>query len=134
VNLLHSIGELLAPNIVQPIEAVGKIVGELYTSDDEKLTHEEVRTRLAMQPQLCQVELNKVEAAHRSLFVAGWRPAIGWVCAAGLAFTYVVNPLIQWKTHAPGPTLPTEAITTLVYSLLGLGALRTTEKLRGRAK
>ena len=90
--------------------------------------------RRVQQPHLLQAEINKLEAQHRSLFVAGWRPAIGWTCAVGLTFPFIINPLLQWYSGKPGPELPLEALTTLIVSLLGLGGLRTVEKLTGRTK
>ena len=118
----------------KPITAVGNVLDALFTSKDEKLTHEEVRIRLAQQPDLAQIELNKVEAAHRSLFVAGWRPAIGWVCGIGLFNMFLINPWIQWITSQAGPNLPKDLIMELVFAVLGLGTLRTIEKINGRAK
>lgn len=117
-----------------PITAVGNVLDALFTSDGEKLTLENAKLRLAQQPNLAQVELNKVEAGHRSIFVAGWRPAIGWVCAIGLFMTFIVNPILQWSTGNPGPALPNDIILELVLALLGLGALRTFEKMKGTAK
>src|SRR3989338_4834743 len=98
--------KLVSGSVAEPIEAIGKIVDTLYTSKDEKLTHEEMRMRIAQQPHLIQSEINKIEAGHRSLFVAGWRPAVGWVCAIGMAFPFLINPLLQWYTGQPGPELP----------------------------
>lgn len=117
-----------------PITAVGNVLDALFTSDDERLDKKVILTRLAQQPNLAQVELNKVEASHRSMFVAGWRPAIGWVCAIGLFLTFIINPLLQWWTGVDGPDLPQDIILELVLALLGLGALRTVEKMNGRSK
>ena len=75
-----------------------------------------------------------IEAGHRSIFVAGWRPAIGWVCAVGLLNTFLINPWMQWFTSKPGPVLPQDIMLELVIALLGLGALRTVEKMNGKAK
>lgn len=116
------------------VEAIGGVMGKVFANKQEKLSHEEVMARLAMQPQTAQQEISRIEAQHRSVFVAGARPAILWVCAVGLAFVFVVNPVLQWTTGNPGPELPTEAIMSMVYALLGLGSLRTIEKLNGRAK
>ena len=134
--MLGFLGNILGAGktIAQPVEAVGNVLDKLFTSDDERLTHKELQTKLAMKPSLAQVELNKVEAGHRSIFVAGWRPAIGWVCACGLMFVYVINPIIQWYSGIPGPDMPLDNITELVYGILGLGALRTVEKRMGVSK
>lgn len=83
-----------------------------------------------------QVEINKIEAASTNLFIAGWRPAIGWVLGAGLAVMLVVGPLMAWGSALAGrlieqPKMPTEAIMALTTSLLGLSGLRTWEKFKG---
>lgn len=119
---------------VQGVTAIGNVLDNLFTSKDEKLTHQEVRMRLAQQPDMAQIELNKAEAGHRSIFVAGWRPFIGWVCGLGLLNMFMVNPWIQWFTGQAGPNLPEGVIMELVFALLGLGTLRTMEKVYGRAK
>ena len=116
------------------VEAIGGVMGKVYQNKQEKLSHDEIMARLAIQPQTAQQEISRIEAQHRSVFVAGARPAILWVCAVGLAFVFVANPVLQWTTGNPGPELPTEAIMSMVYALLGLGTLRTVEKLNGRAK
>lgn len=131
--------KILGGGLASPIEAVGKIIDDLHTSDEEKLTKEEILTRLAQKPHLVQAEINKVEAQHRSIFVAGWRPFIGWVCGAALAWKYLFYDVAAWiaimADATPPPQLEGAAtLTTLVMSLLGLGALRTVEKLGGRAK
>ena len=70
---------LFGETAAAPITAIGNIVTGIFGDKGEKLTHEEVMARIALQPTLVQTEINKVEAQHRSPFVAGWRPAIGWV-------------------------------------------------------
>lgn len=120
--------------VAAPITAIGNVLDKLFTSDDERLDKQALLTKLAQQPNLAQVELNKVEAQHRSTFVAGWRPFIGWVCGVGLTFMFLINPILQWITSKPGPALPEDIVLELVLALLGLGALRTVEKMNGRAK
>ena len=84
---------------------------------------------------------------HKSVFVAGWRPFIGWVCGAALAYNFIVRELLIWamamsgKNILPPPALQLEVLTTILYALLGLGGLRPTllvarlfEKLRGLAR
>ena len=118
----------------QPVEAVMKGLDGLFTSDEEKLDKKALLERIAQEPGKIQAEINKIEAQHRSVFVAGWRPFIGWVCGFGLAFVFLLNPIIQWLTNETGPALPMDAMTELVIALLGLGGLRTLEKFGGRAK
>ena len=82
-----------------------------------------------------QTKINEVEAQHRSLFVAGWRPAIGWVCGLAFAYHYVAFPII--RTIYPNvefPVLDTEPLFTVLLGMLGLGGLRTFEKLKDKTK
>lgn len=86
-----------------------------------------------------QNDINKIEAANRNVFVSGWRPFVGWVCGSALAFQLVIGPMIVWGSelaHRPvnPPVMQTELLTTLLVGMLGLGGLRTVEKLQGVAK
>jgi hypothetical protein len=87
-----------------------------------------------------QLAVNAAEAANASMFVAGWRPAIGWCCALGLAYEFLLRPMLPWlievafQTTVPDlPELPSETLMTLLFGMLGLGSLRTIEKVKGRA-
>lgn len=92
---------------------------------------------IAAQEATQQSATNTVEAGHASLFVSGWRPAVGWVCAASFAWVCVGQPLFSWtyvlltKQPAPVIALPTEMLMTTLLGMLGLGTLRTLEKIRG---
>ena len=119
--------------VAEPIDALGSAVDKIFTNDEEGKQAQAVLQKIAQQPAILQAEINKIEAQHRSLFVAGWRPAIGWVCAIGLAFPFILNPLIEWA-GGTGPNIPMDQLMELVVALLGLGTLRTFEKLAGRAK
>jgi hypothetical protein len=88
---------------------------------------------------LGQIEVNKAEASHSSIFVAGWRPGLGWICVAGLAYNFVVYPLLGWAVVVTGseftpPPLMSDNLMELVLGMLGLGALRTAEKWKGVAR
>lgn len=126
--------KVLGGATAQPIEAIGNVFDKLFTSDDEKAQAAAVLEKIKQQPQILQAEINKIEAAHRSVFVAGWRPFIGWVAGMGLIFPFVINPIIQWYTGKAGPEMPMDHLMNLVYALLGLGIYRTVEKLQGRTK
>jgi hypothetical protein len=127
------LSKLVGGSVAEPIEAVGNVLTGIFGDKGEKLSHEQIMAKLAMQPQMLQVELNKVEAAHRSIFVAGWRPALGWVCAIGLGYAFIVEPVLTMFTERT-PQSPTDIMLELVLAMLGLGALRTVEKLSGKAK
>lgn len=128
------ISGLLGGSAAQPIEAIGNVFDKLFTSDEERAQAEAVLSKMAQEPHILQAEINKIEASHRSVFVAGWRPMLGWVCGLGIAFAYLVNPALQWFTGDLGPELPMEYMNELVLALLGLGGLRTFEKIKGRTK
>jgi hypothetical protein len=84
-----------------------------------------------------QIKVNTAEAGHRSMFVAGWRPFIGWTCGVALAYTFVGYPMALWATTlwADGVTPPQLTVDGMLYELLfgmlGIGALRTFEKIKG---
>jgi hypothetical protein len=85
-----------------------------------------------------QLEINKIEAANANMFVSGWRPAIGWVCALALLYQYLVRPLAVAIFAAVGHPLPTmpgldENLWQLMMGMLGLGGLRTFEKVNNVA-
>jgi len=83
-----------------------------------------------------QIEVNKTEAAHRSLFVSGWRPAVGWTCCLGLASNYLLIPMANFALALADsaikvPVLDISTMMPVLMGMLGLGALRTTEKVKG---
>lgn len=80
-----------------------------------------------------QMEVNKVEAGHRSIFVAGWRPAIGWACALGVAYT-VCRPIFIWMGADPNMPALDGVLWELTFGMLGMGALRSHDKLKGLTK
>lgn len=125
--------KLVGSSVAAPIEAIGNVFDKLFTSDEEKLDKKILLERLAQRPSELQVELNKIEAQHRSLFVAGWRPAIGWTCAIGLFYEFLIRPMMV-SAGINSPSLDTSSLHSLVIALLGLGGLRTFEKLTGKTK
>jgi len=87
----------------------------------------ELEARLAEAAQ----KVNEAEAKSGSLFIAGWRPAIGWICAIALLNNYVVVPYVTAFTTMKFPELDLQAILGLTISMLGMASLRTGEKFRG---
>ena len=83
-----------------------------------------------------QMEIYKTEAAHKSLFVAGWRPAIGWICGLGMASNFLIIPIANFVLALTGsaivvPLLDTGEMMPVLMGMLGLGAMRTYEKKQG---
>lgn len=87
---------------------------------------------------LGQMEINKAEAST-DMWRGGWRPACGWVCAAGLAYTFLLRPILPWLAGLSGvevdpmPDIDTDTLMVLLTGMLGLGGLRTVERLKGKA-
>lgn len=89
-----------------------------------------------LQASLGQLEINKIEAGSASLFVSGWRPALGWSCVAGFGYEFVLRPVVVGVSMGLGfpiplPGIETGVIETLLYAMLGLGSMRTVERLKG---
>jgi hypothetical protein len=85
-----------------------------------------------------QLEVNKAEADSGSLFRGGWRPAVGWICAAGLMYTFLLRPIFPWVLKAVGvdgveamPVIDMKELMGLLLGMLGLGGMRTFEKVKG---
>lgn len=99
-----------------------------------------------------QMAINKVESEHRNIFVAGWRPYIGWVCGIALTYTFLLQPILEWgvsifditrdiddgaggfvSTLVIPPAINTNMLMELVLGMLGLAGLRTYEKIQDKA-
>jgi hypothetical protein len=86
-----------------------------------------------------QNEVNKVEAAHQSLFVAGWRPFIGWMGGISLGYAFLLQPILSWFLAILGVTTPlpepnTETMMALVTAMLGVTAARSFDKWKGTSR
>ena len=106
-----------------------KLAHEIATMA-ERHTHEQVKA---------QLEINKTEAAHKNLFVAGWRPACGWICVLGMAGNFLVIPFANMilellKTDVYVPMIDLSTMLPVLMGMLGLGGLRTLEKVQGAQK
>ena len=83
-----------------------------------------------------QLEINKIEASHKSIFVAGWRPFIGWVCGFGLAYVSIIEPIMRFISKMSGyagefPVIDTTLTMQVLIGMLGLTVARTHEKSKG---
>ena len=126
---------------------VGPVTGLLdkFIEDKDqkaKLAHEiaTMAEKQAHEANMAQVEVNKAEAKHRSIFVAGWRPFVGWICAVALGYHFVLHPIILFGAGWAGveiPDLPAfdmDSLMTVLLGMLGLGGLRSYEKSKGLTK
>lgn len=93
----------------------------------------QIDAQLATQAQ--QTDTNKVEAASVSIFVSGWRPFVGWVCGCGFGYQFLFSPLLGYVSaifHGPvPPSIDVSALSTMLTGMLGFGAMRTWEKVKG---
>ena len=82
-----------------------------------------------------QTDTNKVEASNVSIFVSGWRPFVGWVCGCGFGYQFLFSPLLGYVSaifHGPvPPSIDVSALSTMLTGMLGFGAMRTFEKIKG---
>ncbi len=130
---------ILAP-LVGPI--VDKMVDRIPNPNERKKAKEEFEKQLlsaVTQASSAQTKINEIEASHRSIFVAGWRPFIGWICGIGILWSFLIQPIAVWavKVFKPGLELPlieTDGLYQLVFAMLGMGGLRTFEKIKGVAR
>jgi len=118
------------------VEPVSGLLDKFIEDKDQKnaLAHEiaTLATKQAHESALAQLEVNKVEAAHKSLFVSGWRPAIGWISGFALMYSTILAPILGiWFTVPP---VDSSLLTTVLMGMLGLGAMRTVEKTKNVAR
>ena len=117
------------------IQPVSKILDKFVADKDlkAKLQHE-LDTEIH-KANLAQIDVNKAEASHKSLFVAGWRPFVGWVCAGALAYHFILQPILVFAISVYGvsitlPEFDMGSLMTILMGMLGLGGLRTLEKVQ----
>lgn len=127
-------------------DVIGKVVDRVVP-DKQQAAHIQFETFKLMTGQesealkadvqlaLGQLEVNKTEAASPDFFRGGWRPAVGWICAFGLGYQILVRPLLTWVSTIQAwpvpPSLEMDTLLTLLFGMLGLGAYRTYERVRG---
>ena len=121
------------------IKPVARILDKFIVDKDlkEKLEHE---IKLEIQKaNIAQIEVNKAEALHRTVFVAGWRPFIGWTCGLALSYHFILQPIIVFTMSVNGlaydlPEFDMGSLMTIILGMLGLGGMRSFEKFKGLTK
>ena len=121
------------------LKTISKVVDDLHTSEEEKLDKKILMQRIQQKLAEKQLDVNAKEASHRSVFVAGWRPAIGWCGAMALFFAFILSPCIEWYAKFSGmdivpPAIETGPLLAIVTSMLGVAGMRSFEKAKGIAK
>jgi len=125
------------------LPVVGDVLDRFFPNKEEKeRAAREIEAKLAehlAKIDIAQLEVNKQEAAHRSMFVAGWRPFVGWTCGLALFYTYVAQPVAMFVMAQTGdlvqlPHLDLSTMMPVLLGMLGLGGLRTYEKFKGVTK
>jgi len=149
--LLGALGSQAVSGIVKE---VGSVIDDLVTTEEERRAGELEERKLDQQLQLGQQEINKEEAKHASLFVAGWRPFIGWICGTALGLVYIPKALVMtgiwtyaalrlvWAWNGTGnlpqlppyPDLGVADLIALIFAMLGMGGMRMVETLKGKAR
>ena len=130
------------PLLLGPILDIGRTLIDRWMPDPEKKREAEMELmRMAADGELKQViaqlEINAREAAHPSVLVAGWRPGFGWAGVAGFTYATILQPLLSWLAAVKGwpapPELNLDLLWVVITGMLGIGGLRSIEKVRGKA-
>jgi CheY-like chemotaxis protein len=125
--------------ITSLVDPVADLLGKFVEDKDQKaaLAHEiaTLAEKQANEQAVAQIELNKAEAQHPSMFVAGWRPAVGWVCALAMLFNFLLIPFINLGLDVGGldiqlDLIDMETMMPVLFGMLGLGGMRTAEKIK----
>jgi hypothetical protein len=121
------------------IDSVGKVASDLITTDKERMQLDIENRKLDQAMDMAQIDVNKIEAASSSLFVAGWRPFIGWGCGSAFVYSAMVEPIARFVAqvgfHYTGafPQLDTNLTMQVMVGMLGMAGMRSYEKTKGVA-
>lgn len=124
------------------LEIGSKVIDRLWPDPQQANAAKLELFRLQQSGELAQItgqlEINKAEAGNASVFVSGWRPAVGWICGIALGYQYIMRPIVSWGVIALGHPLPQmpgldDNLWQLLFGILGMGGLRTFEKVQGVA-
>jgi hypothetical protein len=130
--------------ITAGIDLVGSLANKFFPDADEKMKTQATQALVEMQSQyqiqLEQIKVNAVEAANPSWKVAGWRPAVGWICAFALGYSAIIEPfarfiaVVFFQYAGAFPVIDSTITMQVLFGLLGLGAYRSFDKLKGTSK
>ena len=117
------------------VGVAGKVLNKFVADKDLKVKLQHELKTAFHAANLAQIDLNKQEAAHQSMFVAGWRPFVGWTCGVALAYHFLIAPLlgfmlVLYGIDTPMPEFEFSQLSTILMGMLGLGGLRSYEKMK----
>jgi Holin of 3TMs, for gene-transfer release len=120
------------------IQGVGQVAEHFVTTDKERMELEIESRKLDQANDMAQIGVNTEEAKSASLFVSGWRPAVGWICGFGLLYVSVFLPIAEFTAKINGyagsfPEVDTSITMQVLFGMLGLSGMRTYEKTKGVA-
>ena len=120
------------------LNVVAGIIDKVAGHVDKFTLDKEEKAQLIQEINKAQIEVNKVEAGSTNLFVSGWRPSVGWVCSIALCYHFVLQPLLVFVLSAIGkpvdlPVFDMNSLMTILLGLLGLGGMRSFEKVKKSA-
>ena len=120
------------------LNVVAGIIDKVAGRVDKFTLDKEEKAQLIQEINKAQIEVNKVEAGSTNLFVSGWRPFVGWTCGFALCYHFVLQPLLMFVLSAIGnpmelPGFDMTTLTTVLMGMLGLGGLRSYEKVKRSA-
>jgi len=128
----------MPPIITALIPGLFEIIKNLFPNPEDQAKAKLQAMTMLSQLDISQLEVNKVEAASDNLFVAGWRPAIAWCCVFAYVYTYIISPVLNYYLVLKGlpiiPQLDQSQLDGVLYGLLGLGTLRSVEKIAKKGK
>lgn len=135
IDSLLKIGSTVLDRIIPDVAAREKAKAEFQL---QVLQQETELVKTFAQLDQSQIEVNKAEAQSNSLFVSGWRPFIGWVCGSAFAWVYILQPVLTFALTAAGhpvtlPHIEFGEMSSVLLGMLGLGGMRSYEKVKGVA-
>lgn len=132
--------QLITALLPKALDIIDDVVPDKDAAAKAKRDIEAKLVSAATDVNLETIKTNQIEAGHRSVWVSGWRPAIGWSCSVGIFWLFVGHPLATWGAQLAGmdgmvmPTISTDILLELTLAMLGMSGLRTFEKLKGISK
>ena len=120
------------------LNVVASIIDKVAGHVDKFTLDKEEKAQLIQEINKAQIEVNKVEAGATNLFVSGWRPFVGWTCGVALCYHFVLQPFLLFLLHSFGyqvdlPVFDMTTLTTILLGMLGLGGMRSFEKVKKSA-